>query len=849
MDYLLRHSARPALLGCLLLATTGCSAVRHHTLQGPTPTAPAAGSPPALLIVLDGLRADVFERYVAALGEADYEPDWPSGIALLGRAGFQLALSTRAEGPVPASGVVADAVIATGQGPIHTGLPGRTFYDLQPGASPIRVDFGDALDASRIHFQLGGGLPTGGSLAANWPMASNRLIPRTLYERLAPTHRSTVVFHSFAKGAQWRAPTSRGAAVSALLDWQTGAAAVPLFDRGARNAAIAALVEGPAPDVLTVYFRGIFAGSCFQVNALCGGEDSDLQSIQQLELRRIDAELMRLLSKYRRAHPDVFKRLTVLLTGTTGLVDRGSGSRPDMQSVLRSTQVAGKLAAHSTDPECAQWLRSAPRRRDLLFAAHDATLHLYLPREPTGQQHKRHERLRCLAGAVENLLKDDDGFASGAVWRDPAQPAPVAALLPSFRRGLPAHRRQRTLAKLRGALDQGAKTRSGDVVLFARGRWIFREDDDARPIPFAARGSLSGAAMRIPFLVASPFLTSEAATALRSIPVELADIAPTILAIVQAPAEASLDLPRPSVLQWRGERLEINRADRAITHETELGSVQFSTTELADGLEISALEAGSVWPPDELDLRVGDTTWRFDPDTGAFPQGAPCTFTESKQQRRWACTAPLDRAEPRIIVAAGHRRPAGDETDDEEEREARFIQSVVLGQSSPEFTAPPTAICADAEGIELQLSARDPLGLDRLELTIVDGRGNGLRGRFRDGLLLAHPITKLAQSPGCAASVTAADCTFGGVQTEWTARVRLPLTKALFDQIDLAEDLTPGKADGDAIAEAYRSLGGAGVPSRAPFIAVQICNIAGRCRQRAVATYAAYRALLKSGCQ
>ncbi len=277
--------------------------------------------------------------------------------------------------------------------------------------------------------------------------------------------------------------------------------------------------------------------------------------------------------------------------------------------------------------------------------------------------------------------------------------------------------------------------------------------------------------------------------------------------------------------------------------------VRFAAHETHDSVEVSVSEPGTLWPPDVLEIRLRQKVWRFDPDANTFESGSPCKFSETKTLRRWSCALPIDRSTPQVLTVAARRRPAGDETDDEEEREANFVRPVVLGAFTPEFSVAPKLVCASQDGVKLKIDGHDPVGLDRVELTLVGGRGNGLRGRFRDGFLLSKTLQGLKLNSPCIASATDPKCNAVPGQKSTNQIIKLPLTPAHFAHVDFAEDITPGKPDADALAEAYRSLGGTDEAPRDAFIAARICNVAGRCQQRFVTTQPAYRALLEIGCE
>ena len=421
-------------------------------------------------MVVDGLRSDALVEYLRVLRERDYEPQWRSGLALLGEAGFTLATSTRAEAPFPAGSLAATATLVTGAFPDTHGVAGTRFVASGDDGRKRAFDFTRAADAGRIYFSDGYRAPTGA------PTGLSRLLRTpTVYERLAPTHRSAVVFHGFGHGAEWYVPADVGATVVSLIPDETGAAATPLLDAGTRAAATDLLLGPDPPDLITLAFRGALTESCLQPDADCGGPRGDLTAIQRGALHALDSHLWHLLRKYRAAHPNAFGRTTLLLVGTGGVVDRrGEGGRG--VHALSADATLDHLAGHGADG-CADWLRGARAAGELEFSGNGGSAQLTVRRGPPGQRHLAAWRLGCLAGASLAAIDDGDRLAGGA-WLGPealGKPGPRATrvtvhLRPVFEGALPAHRRERTRLKIRRTFDDAPERRTGDVLLFAEAR-------------------------------------------------------------------------------------------------------------------------------------------------------------------------------------------------------------------------------------------------------------------------------------------------------------------------------------------------------------------------------------------
>ena len=370
----------------LALLAAGCSTIGYDRLPGPSPVTPIApDAPHAILVIVDGLRADVLETYLRTLRENDQEPAWPSGLALLARDGFRLAQSARAEVAFPGFGLAADATLITGQYPDATGIPGSVFYEAGPEGGLRRFDFLSAPDAARIYFEPGFALPD----AEHRPLLETLLRAPTVYERLAGAGRSVAVLHQLGRGAEWLVPDRSGDGINAVLQHEFSAWTVPLFDRGVRNAAIDVLLSGAPPRLLTLYFRGVSSGSCFQALRTCSADAPDLATIQAETLQVVDGHLERVLKVLQGAQPEAFRRTTVIIAGTGGLTARGG----DDQGSLTPTDVFNRLADASD-------LKDPKTRLQECLQARQQPLPIYNVLEIGGEPHAQSFTVECTAAEL-----------------------------------------------------------------------------------------------------------------------------------------------------------------------------------------------------------------------------------------------------------------------------------------------------------------------------------------------------------------------------------------------------------------------------------------------------------------
>ncbi len=848
-----RRLKRALLTAALALGGLGCSAIGYHRVAPPeapgTPPPPAAR--PVVVIVVDGLRPDVLDTYLRRLRDEEYEPDWPSGLALLARSGFRLGASSRAEAVPPAIGLAGAAQVASGLPTGQTGLPGATFYRRRAAGGLARFDFADPQDASRIYFGAGLTVPGGPDAL---PLASGLLRGPTLYERLGPGRTSVVVFHPFARGATWLVPSRAGAAITSILHSRVGAAAVPLFDRGTRDAAVDVLTGGPPRDLVTLWFRGVLVQSCFRDDARCDPALARPQVAQRRALREVDAHLERVLQRYLDAHPDRFAATTFLLTSGGGLADRTVDDRPDTERVLDAEALVARLATRAPTAGCAERLPAALAAGDLVVAPNGAAAHVYVRGGPLGQRVRPLRDLGCLTGAVGATLAAD-GWLDAAVWTPPEAfglfprpPEAQIALRPGFEASLPAHRRARLKRKLRLALDAQPPQTAGDVVLFAGERWHFAERGDATPVPYAHQGGVDGPSLAVPFVVASKALTDVAVVALRATPVEVTDLAPTVLALLGDPGLADAGL-RPPVVQWRSEALdtlEVLRADRRPLEIKRPTAPALSWTATEDTVTVRLEESTELWPPDVVALRLDATTHRFDPDANRFPEGAPCTFEEVDGRRRWTCTFPVDRSAARATTV-GARRAPGTGADDRPDDHA---EPVLLGEATPVFDAPPRLVCATREAVTVEVAARDPFGVSEATVMLADGRSGGQAHRVGATSTASFVLGAPTLDAGCADPVDVA-CGVVLPPRQIAQILRVPFHADLLEHLERASTLLGAtRADPGPMRARFAAAAppGAAAPERA-FLLLRVCGASGACVDRPLVSDVDYARALEVGCK
>ncbi len=818
MRYLV--GVRHVLLLLSLIHLGGCLSVGANRIAPPGPTGSAAdGGAPVLLVVVEGLRVDALRDHLRRIREEDFEPEWPSGLAMLGAAGFELATSERASAPLPAGGLAALGSIATGAFPGAHGVPGDRFHEVDAEGRVRAYDFRAGPDAARLLLGAGGA-PVGES-----PLDALLRVP-TLHQRLAASHRSVSVFFPFGAGAERLVPADLQTAVVSRLPTDASSGAAPLLDHAAREAAVERLLGGPAPDLLTIAFGRVRTDSCYQEDADCDDDSVELRVAQRRALRRVDEHLWRLLRAWRRAHPEGFERATVLLTGTGGAVRRAKSQRMDADA-LRARLAEG------AGPECGEVLRGPDVRIDL----DDGVARFTLRPAPPGQQEPVLRARTCLSAALEAAVAEAP-WVAGAVWLPPGGTGPraqraVVELRPSFERALPAWLRTRTRVRLRRAFDDAARSRSGDALLFASAPTWFSEEPLGAPAG-AGFGGLEPAAMGTAFLVASRSLEDTFASTLRTTAVELADIVPTVLALLGVGGEAAAGLERPPLLRRDESVLRLVAADRRLTLPERSGAPTAAWIPTADGARLELAEAMEHWPPEAVRIRAGEAIWTWGAE-GGWGQGAPCHHEEERGRRRWWCDVPRDAA-PGLRVAATRRTPSvADGSAADAHDDALF--AVRVGDAAPAIEGVELR-CADEAGARLRVKAVDGLGLARVELAVVDAHG-------ASGLSTAEaPLGEITADAACSDPM-AVGCAFSGSRTSFDGELEVPLGAALVRHHRAVFDIEePASA---AVERMWLSFGRSS-PGRA-WVRARVCNVAGRCVDRPLVDDVAWLEAVSRGCR
>ena len=808
---------------------------------------PAAGRRRVLLIVAEGLRRAALAEYFETLEKADFDPDWPSGMAVLRQEGFHFARSDRAEASVPSGGLAAAATWATGQWPGQHGIVGSVFHEARDDGYLVRYGFDGPVDGSRVFYGPGLGWPTEEAPA----LAGALLRSSTWAARLGGTHRVAVVFAPFGQGAEWLVPQPAEVGAASLLTTAYAAAAWPLVDREVRDGAFEMLLDDEV-DVVVAWFRGVGVESCVQPPEGCRDEGVGVGALQIDALRQLDERLGDLLRRFLIARPSGFDDLSVLLVGTGSGVDRGPAGR---EKVVPGPVLLARIAEQAVGEGCRARLEAAAAVGDLVVAADGGAVARVTVRPgPAGQQHRVRGDLACLGGAVDALVAETPWLA-GAAWL-PAEALGLAGpragrfvvrLRAAFERGLSARRLSRVVARIRRAVDEGPVVRGGHAVLFASAGWVFTDPEWGGASDLAA-GALEEASMAVPFVVADRALSDVADAALRATPVELADVGPTVLAMVEAPEGAFEGLPRPPVVRWRLDPrrvLEHVRADRRIRMPAGDALPVVTWGETGDSVTLGLDEPGDLWPADGVAVRLGDAVHRWDPDANAFAAGVPCQYAEVGGRRSWQCTGGVDRSGAGLMTAAVRRSPSGVAGQSGAREE---LIPVVLGDGVP-VVERVEAVCASAEGIRVGLGARDAVGLGRIEAFVVDERLGG-PGRVPGGLFAEARLGGVEASAGCAVDVLGAECSLRATAAVVDGVVEVPFAQRLLAHHRMARRLPGAVAavDEGAVAAAWQAGSGAGVGPRRAFVAVRVCNLAGRCVQRALVSDVGLERLVEAGC-
>lgn len=859
-------------LACLGSGPLSCASVGHHVVPVGASSAaiPSAGAADAvdaitsagarrhdmvILVVVDGLRRDTLTHHLKLIEDDDQEPPWPSGLALLRQKGFTFGYSDRMEAPIPAYGLAPLATIFTGQQPGAHGIPGSAFVEAGPEGSLRVFDFEAPAHSARVFYTLNGGFPDVGR-----PLLGGMLRGPTLMERLAPTHTSTVIFTPFGAGARWLIPDQADIGTRSMLRDRRAASVMPLVDRGAREAAVEMALgeEGPLPALWVLHFGTVMAESCFQEDELCSGSAGDLLKVQAEAMRAVDHHLWRVMRALSRAHPERMGELSVVLTGTGGVLDRTAAEAEAPRPASADVAIAdlgAQLASWSTDEGCKAWLPAALASGELVAVAQGGSAQLYLPQRPLGSRLGVVKGRRCLGAALEEAV-DQAPWLAGAAWLNGEGGTQVK--LSSIQRGrTAAYRRVSLPAKIKAAMDTAKARRTGDAMIFANPPWRFSDTWVRARSPYAYQGPLDDAAIRVPFLVASTAMPAMVANDLNVTALELTDVVPTVLALLRAPETAYAGLERPPVLKWRvdpvaGDQLDIVRADRQIRGRVaslEARAKPFwHITE--EGLAFGVTEGADLREPDSVDLRLGDDHWRWTYDDG-FPEGAPCTIARGETIRRWTCRLPRPDATG-LSTWAVRRDPSSDE-------DADGVEDFV----SPIFWSPDpkgsqlsdvgaiAAQCAGPDHVELIGEGLQDPRLTSIRVALIPP---GLPEGVIFGDAAATVTLKRPHLPdGCAAA------TDTGCDHAWQIAkgvspggpLHIPLSVSHLDHLEDTLHHSPVSSSTlKAFRDRYAALAGPGAqPPKAIWLALDLCGADGACLRRPLMSDVDYRKALSAPCE
>ncbi|MCB9521973.1 MAG: alkaline phosphatase family protein [Myxococcales bacterium] len=815
---------RRLLTHLLTLGLVACAPVGYQRAPGPPLAEDAATSSPGpvLVVVVDGLRRDVLAAHLAAIRAADDAPEWLSGLALLGDAGFKRILAERAEAPAPAVGLAPLATLATGRFAGDHGVAGSRVLAAGPAGRLRRFDFRAARDASHVYHGHAFEVPQ----PDQPPVLASVLDTATLDSALAGQRRAVTVFDPFGFGSEWWIPRSDGAGINAILPHRVGGAAAPLFDRGARAAAIDAVRGKSAPDVLRLYFRQVLTESTLQTARRCEAPELSVVDRQGEALKAVDEHLWRLLRTWRAAHPRQFKALTVILVSTGGVSDRPTGVAPMTVEALLS-----QLASRAGAP-CAERLERAAAEGALRLEGEGSAAFVAIRSAPLGQTAAGAALRQCLGTALKAATQGAAPLLGAAAHLD-AGGVPQVTLAQGPQDSLSPGRRQRLEAQLAHAIF-GSSGRLAAVAVLARGA-VFSDPGGG---PLGARGGLSQGAREVALLVASRAISPTAERALRTAPIELTDLAPTVLALQGLPTDG---FPRPPFLIRGAGGLGVPRADRVLVNPAPaVEAVSIRPTD--DGLTARYSEPATLWPPDDFVVRWAGKRWAWDPDSGKFPEDAPCQYSEAPDVRAWQCTLGLPEA-PGAYAGGLWRRPAPTDDAAEDSADGRSFTAMV-GDGSPTLAA--VTECVDDEGLVLDLKAEDPVGLDRVVVLLADGHGAGDAGD-QPGTALVEVALGSPKPGECGPDTPRCDAP--AAVTQPPASLRVPFAAALVRHHRRANKLFAAvPADREALQARWTEAGGQGEPPRAGFLAVRVCNRAGRCRQQPLMTLMEWERRRAEGC-
>ena len=453
------------------LAACGGPGYARFPLNAKAETRPSnPGADTIWLVAVDGLRANELRKYLRTLRREHHEPRWRSGISMLQRTGKRLVRAQNAE-----------TSISTGRGALATLLTGYTAQVHGQPASAWIPSPPKPQASSRWQVAAGGVVADYDSALGVRGYFETWFRVSTLFDAL-PDVRSASIFLPFAKGHPVQAfvPTNPGD-FAAWLDDRTREHAAPQVDRSAREAAVALLQSPDPPNLLVMGMRGVH-----------GPYD------QQTALRLLDGHLARMVAALRRTHPDRISRLHVVLVGTSPTTELTQHPRHFDPAAVR---------ARLTElmPRCAP--NFGPEQLRVVAAGRTARVYI----APTQSNRA------CLHDALRAARLHASAWLDGAAWRFGDRPRTFVSQRASTDLG--AIRTRRLIERLE--IASGGPL--GDALLFAAPTITF--DQAVRE----TEGGIRPEAVDAPLLLISNAISDATADRIASAPIELTDIAPTLV--------------------------------------------------------------------------------------------------------------------------------------------------------------------------------------------------------------------------------------------------------------------------------------------------------------------------------
>jgi hypothetical protein len=409
------------------------------------------------------------------------------------------------------------------------------------------------------------------------------------------------------------------------------------------------------------------------------------------------------------------------------------------------------------------------------------------------------------------------------------------------------------IRKLRRATTAPVGLRGGDALLFAKSPLTFVSAQSDEIQGHVRQGGLTDAESRIGLLVASKALEEDITNGFRIAPLELNDLAPTITRILRL--EGDTKDGRPAFLEWvdgPSPTLGFAAADRTIRATARERTDGVIWAETKDTVTLGRVEAAAHWPPESIKIRFGSKTSTWDADKERFEGAGKCAYAEEPKTRSWRCTFPVERGQPRVTPAVVRRLPSTTGADLPHDD---IAFPVILGATVPQFEGPPELVCATEERLRIRTRSRDELGLARLEVFVGDDRidpSTGISGSLARGVRL----TELNPGAECERDLMDPRCTYG-LSAVADDVVEVPFTSSLVNHHQQVRGLRGARRiDGQALNAKFHQWSGAepevaaaqGAPPQTSWLGVTVCNLAGICRHRALATDVEYRRLLSKGC-